>query len=209
MEHRQTQTMQLSSSDVKHLDRSIRSGGLTRSFPQTGSEWPDVTESPQSTRSHGSKQTGMASTNKPTRTHNGHPHADTRKQSRCERLIMYSELKHTITVLSNTVRWGSTTEICHSTFTQNCIVGCKYWSFRGREMLKIILRLEIALKCLRKLDGYSKILKIFRCWAVLYGNFFWDGCDRTKKKNNCSWRVHLKSFKVCACYYFICSTAHH
>lgn len=35
---------------------------LTRSFPQTGSEWQGVTELPQSTASHGSKQTEMANT---------------------------------------------------------------------------------------------------------------------------------------------------
>lgn len=36
---------------------------LTRSFLQTGSEWQGGTELPQSTGSHGSKQTGMANTN--------------------------------------------------------------------------------------------------------------------------------------------------
>lgn len=36
---------------------------LTRSSLQTGSEWQGGTELPQSTGSHGSKQTGMANTN--------------------------------------------------------------------------------------------------------------------------------------------------
>lgn len=35
---------------------------LTRSFLQKDSEWPGETELPQSTESHGSKQTGMANT---------------------------------------------------------------------------------------------------------------------------------------------------